>query len=162
MVQRKADSKGSGVILFTFVIAMLLDVMPLPEVIAMFRPEWVVMVFIYWVMAIPNRLGVLTGWVIGLIMDVLQGSLFGINALSMALVAFLIQMLYHRLRLFPPWKQAFNITVIVGIHRLVVINLNGLVEQVSGDFTYWLPLISVALFWPWIFILLRDIRRKFC
>ncbi|WP_444994652.1 rod shape-determining protein MreD [Aliikangiella sp. IMCC44359] len=162
MVQSKADSKGGGVILITLMVAMLLDIMPLPEMIELFRPEWVVMVLIYWVMALPSRIGVFSGWFLGLFVDVLKGSLFGINALSFALVVFLIQVLYHRLRLFPQWKQALNITVIIGLHRLLVVNLTGLVEPVSSDFTYWLPLICIAVLWPWLFILLRDIRRKFC
>lgn len=161
-MQAKNDSKGSLIIVLTFAIAMLMNVMPLPAVIAMFKPDWVALVLIYWVMALPSRIGVLYGWLIGLFVDVLYGTLFGIHAVSFAIVAFIIQMIYHRLRLFPRWKQAINAAVVVGIHRLLVATLSGLVEPVHIDMSYWYPLIGVALFWPWVFILLRDVRRKFC
>ena len=161
-MQGKAENKGGIVILISLFIAMLMNTIPFPEVISVFKPDWVAMVLIYWAMALPNRVGVFSGWCLGLFVDVLEGSLFGINALSLALVAFLIQMLYHRLRLFPMWKQAINVAVIVGIHRLLVVSLSGLVEVVNTDVTYWFPLISVGLFWPWVFIILRDVRRKFC
>ncbi len=161
-MQRKSDSKGGIIVILTFAVAMLMDVIPLPHIIDVFTPDWIVLVLIYWVMAMPNRIGVFSGWLLGLFVDVLTGTLFGINALSLALVAFLIQVLYHRLRIFPRWKQAINVAVIVGIHRLLVLNLSGLVEPFSYEFSYWLPLISAAAFWPWVFILLRDVRRKFC
>lgn len=161
-MQNKAESRGTFAIIASFAIAMLINIMPLPEAISMFKPDWVAMVLIYWVMALPSRIGVFSGWVLGLFVDVLYGTLFGIHAISLALVAFLIQIIFHRLRIFPRWKQAVNVAVVVGIHRLIVVLLTGLVEPVQTDYTYWFPLIGVALFWPWIFIILRDVRRNFC
>ena len=141
---------------------MLINVMPLPDAVALFKPDWVAMVLIYWVMAMPGRIGVLSGWVLGLFVDVLYGTLFGIHALSLSIVAFIIQIIYHRLRLFPRWKQAINVAVVVGIHRLIVVTLSGLSAPVQTDYTYWFPLLGVAVFWPWVFIIMRDVRRKFC
>ncbi len=158
----KSESSGFFAIIISFAIAMLMNLMPLPDAISMFKPDWVAMVLIYWVMALPNRIGVFSGWVLGLFVDVLYGTLFGIHAISLAIVAFIVQMIFHRLRLFPRWKQAINVAVVVGIHRLTVATLNGLFEPVKTDFTYWFPLIGVAVLWPWVFIILRDTRRKFC
>jgi len=161
-MQSKADSSGGLIIILSFILAMLMSVMPLPEIISLFKPDWVALVLIYWVMALPNRVGVLSGWVLGLFVDVLDGTLFGINALSLAIVAFLIQMIFHRLRLFPRWKQAINVMVVIGIHRMIVMTLSGLVNPVSIDLTYWFPLFGSLFFWPWVFILLRDVRRNHC
>ena len=161
-MQNKADSKGGLIIILSFVLAMLMRVMPLPEVLSLFKPDWVSLVLIYWVMALPNRIGVFSGWCLGLFVDVLDGTLFGINALSLALEAFLIQMIFHRLRLFPRWKQAINVTVVIGIHMMIVMTLSSLVKPVNIDYTYWFSLIGSLLFWPWIFILLRDVRRYYC
>ena len=156
------ENKGNIAIVTTLLVAMLIDTMPFPELVTAFKPDWVAMALAYWVMALPSRIGVFSGFFLGLFVDVLEGSLFGINALSLAVVAFLIQMLYHRLRLFPRWKQALNIAVIIGIHRLLVAMLSSLVEPVTPNPAYWLPLIAVAIFWPWAFIILRDVRRRFC
>ncbi|MCF6195006.1 MAG: rod shape-determining protein MreD [Kangiellaceae bacterium] len=158
----KTESKGSFVIVISFVIAMFMNVLPLWETLEIFKPDWVALVLVYWVMAMPNRGGVLFGWIVGLFVDVLYGSLLGIHAMTFALVAYLIQMTYHRLRLFPRWKQAINITVVIGIHMLLGLILRGFVQPVSTTFTYWLPLVGSLLLWPWVFALLRDVRRKFC
>jgi len=161
-MQDKADSRGGLVIASSFFVAMLANVMPLPEFLAPLKPDWVSLVLIYWVMALPNRIGIFSGWLLGLFVDVLYGSLFGIHAIALAVEVYLIQMIFHRLRLFPRWKQAINVAVVVGINRMIVMLLTGLVQPVSVDYKYWLPLLGTALLWPWVFILLRDIRRKFC
>lgn len=158
----KTESKGSFVILLSFAGAMFMNILPWWEIIDAFKPDWVALVLVYWVMAVPNRVGVLVGWVVGLFVDVLYGTLFGIHAMTFALIAYLIQMTYHRLRLFPRWKQSINIAVVIGIHMLLGQVLRGFVQPVSADLNYWTPLLGAMLFWPWVFIFLRDVRRKFC
>lgn len=157
----KNKSKGLAAIVITFSLAMLMDAMPWPDSLNIFKPEWVTLVLIYWVMALPTRIGIFSGWFVGLFVDVLDGVLFGINAFSLSIVAYLTLMIYHRLRLYPKWKQAANVAVLVGIHRLIVMNLSGIIEPVNVSFTYWLPLLGSAILWPWVFILLRDTRRNF-
>ena len=152
---------GSGWIIVTsFFIAMVLAVVPLPESVpsemGYLRPEWVVLVLIYWVIALPQRIGIVTAWVLGLIMDVLLGSLLGQHAISMMLVAYISSNLYQRLRMFSVWQQS-----LVGLHQLI----NFWIESIAGlrEWNLWYLMASVvsALFWPWIFLLLRFLRRKF-
>ena len=60
---------GGGVILLTFIAALLLTVIPLPDWARYLRPDWVGLVLIYWCMALPDRVGVTTGWLMGLMVD---------------------------------------------------------------------------------------------
>jgi rod shape-determining protein MreD len=158
----KNSSKGNLIIILSFVLAMLVNLMPFPEILAAFKPDFVAIVLVYWVMALPNRIGVFSAWTLGLFVDVMDGTLFGINALSLALVAFLVQLIFHRLRLFPRWKQAINVMVVVGIHQMVVLVLTSLLQPININYTYWFSLIGTLVLWPWIFIILRDVRRNFC
>lgn len=158
----KVESKGTLVIVISFAAAMFMNILPLPQVINYFKPDWVALVLIYWVMAMPNRIGVLVGWCVGLLVDVLYGNLFGIHAMTFAIIAYLIQLTFHRLRLFPRWKQSINIAVVIGVQMLVGLILRSFIQPLSVDYTYWFPLIGSMIFWPWVFFLLRDARRKFC
>jgi len=158
----KSDPKGRMVIVLSFGVAMFMNLLPLPHIIQLFKPDFVALVLIYWVMAIPDRMGVISGWIVGLFVDALYGNVLGIHAMSFALMAYLILMTYHRLRLFPRWKQSINIAVVIGIHMLVAFVLRNFLKPISSSYVYWLPLVGAMLFWPWIFILLRDARRKFC
>ncbi|MCB1617470.1 MAG: rod shape-determining protein MreD, partial [Pseudomonadales bacterium] len=47
------------VILLTFVIALLLEVVPLPADWQPWRPTWALLCLIYWTMALPERIGLL-------------------------------------------------------------------------------------------------------
>jgi len=54
--------EGGWLILLTFVAAMMLTIVPLPELLRQFRPEWAALVLMYWCMALPHRIGIGIGW----------------------------------------------------------------------------------------------------
>jgi rod shape-determining protein MreD len=66
-------SHAIWVIFLSFFIAYLLAIVPFPEWAMNYRPEWVPMVLIYWVMALPYRIGIGSAWSAGLILDILEG-----------------------------------------------------------------------------------------
>ena len=65
----KNKTSYGGVIVLTIVFAMLLMMLPLPDALRFFRPEWVLITLIYWAMAVPRLVGVGFAWVVGLFMD---------------------------------------------------------------------------------------------
>ena len=70
------------IVWFSLLCAGILSIIPLPEWLAICRPAWVPMVLIYWVLALPQRFRLSFAFVVGLLLDVLQGSLFGVHPLS--------------------------------------------------------------------------------
>ena len=84
-----ADRHSGGVLIVvgTLIIGFILSQMPLPAMLVWWRPEWVAMLVIYWVMALPHRFGIGSAWMAGIVLDVLKGSLLGMNALSLTIVA---------------------------------------------------------------------------
>ncbi len=147
------------IILITFVVAMLLAMMPLPEWARAFRPEWALLVLIYWTMALPHDVGPGTGWLLGLFMDVAYSNLLGIHALTYALVAYLVLHLHQRIRIFPLQQQIIAIGLILLPYTLILLWIDGIRDQTQPALAYWGPLITGMLLWPWIFILLRKVRR---
>ena len=67
---RERESRGTPAVIATIFIAALLTVLPLPEAVSLGRPEWLSLVLIYWVIALPHRVGVLWGFAVGLFQDV--------------------------------------------------------------------------------------------
>jgi len=153
--------QGGWVIAASFVAAMILTIVPLPGWLAPLRPEWVALVLIYWCMALPQRVGVGIGWGVGLLTDVLRAGLMGQHALSFGIIAYVTHHLYQRLRIFPPWQQAFSILVLIALHQMLMLWVKGITGQPSGSWMYWLPTFSSMLLWPALFILLRGLRRRF-
>lgn len=153
--------QGRWVIGATFVIALLLTALPMPEAAANWRPAWVALVLIYWCMAAPERVGVVVGWVAGLLLDVMTGTLLGQHALGLSVVAYVAHHTHRRVRVLPLWRQGVTIFVLVFLYQALVLWSNGIRGIPVTGTAYWTsPLVSMML-WPWIFVVLRVIRRRY-
>jgi len=156
-----STTRGMFVVTISFIIAIGLLLFPLPDFLLWWRPNWVLMVLIYWTMALPHRVGIITGWVLGIITDVALGSVLGVHGLSMAFIAYVILMICKRLRLFPFWKQALIVGLMIGYDLVLSLWIQNFISTQPQHSSYWLPIISSIIIWPWLFIVLRDIRRYF-
>lgn len=153
-------ARGRLTIAASFLVALLLAIAPGPDWAEPFRPEWVGLVLIYWCIATPQRVGVGMGWLVGLILDVLYGSLLGQHALAKAVIAYLAVRFHPQLRMFPPWQQAVSVMVLVAINHLLVLWAKELAEHTPVTWSHWTPSVVSMLIWPWLFVILRDIRRR--
>lgn len=156
-MESNAKSNGSIFIVLSIIVAMVLMLVPLPEVARFYRPEFVVMALIYWSMALPQRVGVGFSWCTGLVMDVTIGGELGVLAFAYALVVYLVLRFHLQLRQYPLWQQAFSILSLV----LLVNVISMLMSARTFDSTLWLPAIISTLCWPLVYPLLRSVRRNF-
>jgi rod shape-determining protein MreD len=135
------------VVLF-FLVALSLEVAPMPEPLAPWRPPWVALSVVYWSLHRPGRYGVGIAWLIGLLLDVLKGAVLGQNALSMALAAYLTIKLCQRLRVFPIWQQAISVSLIVAVLGFIGFWIEGMTGELQGGLLRLAPIVSTLLLWP--------------
>ncbi|MFT5448280.1 MAG: rod shape-determining protein MreD [Gammaproteobacteria bacterium] len=159
--RNKTTGRGTGVIALSFIIALMLTALPMPEWAILWRPAWVALVLIYWCMALPGRTGVLVGWSVGMLLDVMAGTLLGQHALALAVIAFIAHKLHRRVRVLPVWQQGVTVFGLVFVFQALVLWINGIKGMpVTINAYLAAPLISMLL-WPWVFVVLRDTRRRF-
>jgi rod shape-determining protein MreD len=156
-----ARHQNGVVILILFLIALVLTVMPLPNWVRDFRPQWVTLMLIYWCMALPQRVGVGTAWTLGVFEDVLTGTLMGQHALGLSVTAFLALRLHQRIRIFPLWQQSLSVFVLLLVEHLLSLWVIGATGQPTPSLWYWMPTLVGMFLWPWFYIVLRDVRRRF-
>jgi rod shape-determining protein MreD len=154
-------ANGRWVIALTLLVALWLSIVPLPEWARWARPEWVAMVMIYWVIALPQRIGIGVAWITGLALDLLEGSPLGENAFALGVIAYLALILYQRLRMYAPWQQAGIVFVLIGLHQLLCHWVQTLTTKVTPTLLFLLPALISAFLWPTVMLLLRHIRRQF-
>jgi rod shape-determining protein MreD len=158
----RSNTNGLWVVVLSFLVAYLLAVIPFPEWAMNYRPEWVPMVLIYWVMALPYRVGIGSAWFSGLILDVLEGSALGLNALSLVIIAYVTLSLHQRLRMFSSLQQSGLVLALVGLNLMVCHWLQIMTQQtVSSNLMFLMAALTSAVIWPTLFHLLRQIRRSF-
>lgn len=152
---------GNWVIVLSLLVALILTLLPLPPWAAPYRPDWVALVLIYWCLALPERVSVGIGWSMGLLLDGLSGTLLGQHALGLTVMAFITAKLHQRIRLFPIWQQALTVMLLLAMNQMLVLWVNGILGRPPHSWLYWAPSLSGLLLWPWIYALLRDLRRRF-
>lgn len=155
------EAHGYGIVLATFFCAAVLAILPLPNWLLWGRPEWMALALIYWCIALPQRVGVFTALVVGVLLDVLEGAVIGQNAFALVVMALLSLTLYQRLRVYGLLQQAGVVFVLVGIHQMIcqwVQNLEGTGAQ---TLLFLLPAFSSALLWPVVLRSLRALRRYY-
>lgn len=148
---------GALTIIFAFMLAMA----PLPDWAEAFRPDWVTLVLIYWTMALPASIGVTIAWFAGLMLDVSHGALLGQHALGLVLVIYIIHSQHQRLRVASLLQQAIVIFFLLLLKQALVLWVDGIMGRAPDTWLYFLPSLTSALLWPWVYIILRDLRRKF-
>ncbi len=148
------------IIILTMFTALVLTAMPYPDWVAPWRPAWVVMVVIYWSMALPQRVSIGTAWVMGILLDVLQGSLLGQHAVGLAMVAFVTAKLHLQIRQYPLYQQSVVIGLLVAFYLCNLVWVNGIIGRPPQSWAFLTPVVTSMLLWPWLFVILRDIRRR--
>lgn len=152
---------GYGIIAITLLVAAVLAIVPNPPWLQWARPEWVALVILYWCMALPHRVGLLTAAVTGVFLDVLEGTPLGQHGFALLAVALLVALLYKRLRVFSLWQQSAMVFLIIGMHQLIDQWMQSLQGAAAGSLLFLLPALTSALVWPVVLHVLRALRRYY-
>lgn len=147
--------------IITAIAAFMLAIIPLPDWAVEFRPEWVTLVLIYWAIAAPSRIGITVAWLTGLLLDVSYGTLLGQHAVGMVLVIYVIHIQHQRLRVASLIQQAIVICVLLFVKQLLILWVDGMLGRAPGSWYYFMPTITSTIVWPWTYLILRDLQKKF-
>ncbi|GLO59771.1 rod shape-determining protein MreD [Vibrio sp. MACH09] len=151
--------RGKSVIWATFLVALILQTIPWPGGMELFRPSWLILVTCYWVLALPHRVNVGTALILGLIWDLLLGSTLGIRGIVMSLTIYLVAANFLVLRNMALWQQAMFIALLTVFAEFFEFGGEYLIQDVSfNTMSLWSSLVNCIL-WPWLFLLLRRVRR---
>ncbi|MFQ6371846.1 rod shape-determining protein MreD [Shewanella sp. YIC-542] len=156
-----ANTRGTLVVWFSMLLGLLFQLMPVPELVEAFRPDWLLLVVIYWSMALPHRYNILTAWLLGTVLDVLLGSYLGIRSLTFSLVIYIVVLNYQKLRNFSVWQQALIIAFLLALYHLVLYWMQFIIFHSEFHLEQLLPVVSGMVIWPWIYWLLRRLRRSY-
>ena len=147
----------------TLGVALVLTAVALPALappaFGWFRPQWAVLVLLFWVMTAPEAVGMVSAWVAGLLVDSLTGSLLGQHALTYVLIAWAGLSLHQRLRMYSGVQQTLIVFLtVLGAEVVAALLLRLARGQALSFAMLWTPVVT-ALCWPLLYGALAPLRR---
>ena len=150
-------------VVLTLVAALLLNLMPLTGWVLVLRPDFVALTLLYWGIHQPRKIGFLPAWLLGLAVDVAEGSLFGQHALAYSVMMFSAIALHRRVAMFGVRHQMLHVLVILLLMQAIVLAVR---EAAGGEYPGWwyfVPSVVGALLWPvtrFLFTISLSSRRN--
>lgn len=144
---------------FSLLMALLLQLVRVPDFLSGARPLWIPLVLGYWALMEPRVSTLSVGFIVGLCCDVLFGSVLGQHALGLVLVVYFIQRLRPIFILFPLWQATLALIPLWFIYIFLMFWIDGSTHHQPNAWLRWLPLVSTTLFWPLVFVALESVMR---
>ena len=145
-------------VIITFIVGLMLTVMPLADTVEPFRPDWLALVVIFWAMQLPRTWSVGSAWIIGIVLDVSYGTLLGQHALALCVIAFATVRFHLLMRVFPLSQLSATIFALLALYQFILFWVNGVAGVSAPTITYWAPVITGTLIWPFLFMFLSGVR----
>lgn len=151
--------KNSWFVFVSFLIAMMLEIFPLPSLLNNIRPECVLLVLLYWVIVLPAVRKVWIAFLVGILLDFLHSSPLGIHSIAVIVVIYLMMKLRQRMQIYSLFHQSLIIAALIFIYQFIIVLTYKIFGLSPYYYWYWLSILSSTLLWPWFYILMHDIRR---
>ncbi|GIX34699.1 MAG: rod shape-determining protein MreD [Lysobacteraceae bacterium] len=153
--------RAPGVLLWGSVLAAwLLALLPVPAALAGFKPFWLGLVVAYWALETPERMGLGRAFVLGLLADLVAGTLLGEQAVRLCILVFLVARFRPRLRFFPLAQQSLAMLVLLANDRAVTWAIRVASGEGVPPAGFWLAPVAGMLLWPWLFLLLDRLSAR--
>ena len=159
--------KNQLLIYLSLFLALIVDSYSFSNILQFIKPSFVLLVLIYWNLALPDRVGITTALLFGVLIDLLEGSLLGLHAFLFVIITYLCQRFFYQFRITPIWQQSF-IIFILSILLKQILALDFLDSELNktnlSDKYYFIHTLNYAILtslsWPPVYYLCRLYRRR--
>lgn len=158
-MSRETPSRRLPVVI-TLLVGLMLTMMPLPNAVAFARPDWLALLVIFWAMQLPRTWSVGSAWIIGIMLDVANGTVLGQHALALCVLAFITVRFHLLMRVFPLSQLTATIFAMLALYQFLLFWVNGVASISAPAASYWAPVISGTVLWPFFYMFLSGLRYR--
>jgi rod shape-determining protein MreD len=131
----------------SLMLGLLLYLLPWAGFGLVLRPDFVLLVLLYWLIRTPHSCNVGVAWMMGMLVDLADGSLFGQHALAYIVAAFLAVVYQRRVTLFNRLQQAGFVFALLLIAQTVLLIMKLFGGNQPIGWTYFLPSVTGIMLW---------------
>jgi rod shape-determining protein MreD len=151
----------AGFIALTLIAALMLNLLPWSGAWLWIKPDFVALVVLYWCIEQPRKVGFISAWMMGLFMDIADGTLFGQHALAYSILAYAGIVLHRRVRMFSGTPQMVHILVLLLLNDLIVLAIRLAAGADFPGLQYFIGSFVAAALWMPLGVLLKlPLRPK--
>ncbi|CAD83367.1 rod shape-determining protein MreD [Candidatus Blochmanniella floridana] len=144
----------------SFAVAIILQYVLFFSITWYLQPSWTMMLLIYWIVLIPNKINIGTGFFLGLILDCISCSTLGIQTLSMSIISYLTIRKIYLFRHTYVWQQSIFIVLFSFINQNIKFLIQFLMFSVSYSPKIFYNCILDGIMWPVLIFLIHKINNS--
>jgi rod shape-determining protein MreD len=111
-------------------------------------------------MILPRTYSVGTAWIVGIVMDVAQGTLLGQHAIALCFIVYITVKFHLQFRVFPTSQMSATVFAMLAVYQFILFWINGVAGVTTSAIIYWGPVISGALIWPLLTMFFGGLRYR--
>ena len=147
------------IILLSILFGLILTQMLLP--LGYMAPEWLLLINIYWAIALPTNKKLILAFISGYFVDILYGQVLGLTSLTYVVLIYIILRLYNSLRYMTVTQQMVVISFFILIKQHFFVWSNSVIGINSEYFDLMISTVISGILWLPTYYILRYIRRRF-
>jgi len=140
-------------VITSLVAALLINLIPWEGAALLMRPDFLLLMLLYWAVNEPRHIGQGMGFFLALLMDVADSALLGQHPLVYVMAIFLAQILRRRILQLSLAEQALHIGAILLASQSVTLFLNFMLGRDFPGFAFFIAPVVGGSLWPVIGIL---------
>jgi rod shape-determining protein MreD len=140
-------------LLIAFLTALILSILPMPELISAFRPPWVFLLVLYIEYFIPGKFHTTTLLLVGLVLDVLLSTVIGEHSFALLLATWIASTWSRRFQFFSMMQQIALVGIFCFLYQATISVVDALLAFNYNLFTPIASAILSMVIWPWIRLL---------
>jgi rod shape-determining protein MreD len=141
-------------------VALGLTILPLPQLLQPLRPDFLVLVVLYWSIEQPRAGGLTLAFFGGLAIDVIHGVVLGEHALALTLTAAWATNLRLRIRVFSMLTQCLTIFALLFMYQFILFWIDGATGNPVITMARWLAPEIGGLIWPFVVAIMRNLHER--
>lgn len=144
----------------SFLIALFLQIMPLPGFVIWLRPSWILLLMIFWQLQRPGSISPLGIFALGILWDLLTGTILGAHGFALLIVLYVLTRVQRQLTIMPGTQQAGFVLLFSLVNKVGLAIFQGMFGHWTSSVLFWFAALIDAGLWWWLWMLLSDLLIK--
>jgi rod shape-determining protein MreD len=133
----------------------------LPQFLDLIRPNWTLLIILYWMMTSFEKesLFLVSGFCLGVFLDVLYGTWLGVHSLALVIMMYVAIKMMRKVRVYSPIKQSLMIALFILCYHGVIWLIHMFLGQSPNLLSMaWFSVLTSTCLWYWLTSFLNHIR----